>query len=46
MPQCQSPVHEGHEGKSDEACNNDGFVQDDELVHYDDDLYILTMIFT
>ena len=35
MPQCQPPVHEGHEGKS-EACNDDAFVQDDDFAKGDD----------
>ena len=37
MPQCQPTVHEGHEGKSDEACKDDDFVQDnDEFAKYGD----------
>ena len=35
MPQCQPTVHEGHEGKSDEACNGDDFVQDYDVHHND-----------
>ena len=42
MPQCQSAVHEGHEGKSDEACNDDDssrddFTRDDDFTNSKDD---------